>query len=346
MRMLDLFSGAGGFSKAAIDAGIEIGEHCFSEINRAAIHNYQYNFPKAQYLGDINNIDTESIGRFDLATFGSPCQGLSLAGKGLGLADPRSALFLKAAQILSVVRPTVFIWENVRGLITRRHRKDFWRALQILANLGGYTLEWQCIDTRWLLPQHRERIYLVGRLGEQSGKEIFPLRESDFGALQRLPEAPVIPTITAGGNSGGLHSGMALIVQRARGFFGGQITDFAPTLNTSSTKTNVSVLMLKEYAKQKSQGYRVYDIQGIAPTLAASMGGGVMPPMIDLSDYEIRRLTPVECERLQGFPDNWTKYGRSGDKVYELSNTARYQLMGNAITKTMAEAIIRKIYNV
>lgn len=87
---------------------------------------------------------------------------------------------------------------------------------------------------------------------------------------------------------------------------------------------------------------------GITAIGAQSIGrAGVLSPYIDLDNYDIRRLTPVECERLQGFPDNWTKYGINpkNGQMYELSDTARYQLMGNAITKTIAEAIFRKILN-
>lgn len=345
MTLVDLFSGAGGFSKAAIDAGLPVTQHYFSEIKHSAINNYQYNFPHAKPLGDISKINASSIGKADIVTFGSPCQGLSSAGKNLGFSDPRSGLFLHAAQLVAQLRPSIFIWENVKGLITRTHRADFWTALQILANIGGYTIEWQCVDTGWILPQHRERVYTVGYFGDGGKSQIFPLNEGDFGAIERATEAPSVRTLTAGGNSGGLHSGMTLVAQKARGHFKGGITENAPTLNASSTKTNVAVLKLKEYSKDKGQGMRVYDIASQAPALSAGGGGGVLSPYIDLSNYDIRRLTPVECERLQGFPDNWTKHGINpkNGQVYELSDTARYQLMGNAITKTMAEVIFRKL---
>lgn len=357
MNTIDLFSGAGGFAKAISDAGAQVGTHYFSEIKQSAINNYLYNFPNAIPLGDITQISAASIkNKIDIITFGSPCQGLSTAGKGEGFNDPRSGLFLHAARLVAELRPSVFVWENVKGLITRKHRKDFWKALQILANIGGYRLECQLLDTGWILPQHRERIYLVGRLGADRSAKIFPLTEGDFGAVIQERKAQ-----SEGERLRGYHSRANTLLERyykdgsdnlikvingAHGGFGGSIQSIAPTLNASSTKSNVAVLRLKEYTKGASQGSRVYSVDGISPTLNNSASGlGVQSPLIDLGDYDIRRLTPTECERLQGFPDSWTKYGINpkNGQVYELSDTARYQLMGNAITKTMAEVIFRKI---
>lgn len=357
MNIIDLFAGAGGFSKAIIDAGAQVNTHYFSEIKPSAINNYLYNFPNSIPLGDITQISAASIqNKVDIITFGSPCQGLSMAGKGEGFNDPRSGLFLHAARLVAELRPSVFVWENVKGLITRKHRKDFWTALQILTNIGGYRLEFQCVDTGWILPQHRERIYLVGRLGADRQRKVFPITESDFGFVVQERKAQ-----SEGERLRGYHSRANTLLERyykdgsdnlikiingAHGGFKGSISDIAPTLNVCSTKSNVAVLRLREYSKGKSQGSRVYAIDGISPTLNNSSGGlGVQSPLIDLGDYDIRRLTPTECERLQGFPDGWTKFGihPKTKQVYELSDTARYQLMGNAITKTMAETIFRKI---
>lgn len=348
IAFLDLFAGSGGFSKAAKDAGYTIGAHYFSEIKPAAVHNYLYNFPDAKSLGSIEQINQERFDRpIDIICFGSPCQGLSTAGKNHGFADPRSGLFLHAARLVTELRPAVFVWENVKGLITRRHREDFWTALQILTHIGGYRLEWQCVDTGWILPQHRERIYLVGRLGEDRTSEIFPLTESDLGAVKKRSQLQSTGselrgydsracTITANYHKGGKEN-LIKIINRAHGGFGGSIQDVVPALNVCSTRNNVAVCV-----PGKGQGQRVYQIDGGAPTLNANGGGGVLSPYVS-QDNNVRRLTPIECERLQGFPDNWTKYGIRSKKVYELSDTARYQLMGNAITKTIAEVIFRKI---
>jgi DNA (cytosine-5)-methyltransferase 1 len=346
MNIIDLFSGAGGFSKAMQQAGYTIKTHYFSEIKQRAIDNFRYNFPDAIALGDITTINPQNLKDIDIITFGSPCQGLSSAGKNLGFSDPRSGLFLHAARLVAEIRPPVFVWENVKGLITRTHRKDFWKALQILAGIGDYTIECQLLDTRWVLPQHRERIYVIGRLRADRKPQIFPITESDCGTVERTAEAPTVRTLNAGGNSGGHHSGITLIINQAHGNFKGSIsTDTVPALNVTNTKTNVAVCQITDYTRGKAQGDRVYHINGVSPTLRAANGGS-LHTLIDLGDYDVRRLTPIECERLQGFPDNWTRYGiNPKGKVYELSDTARYQLMGNAITVTMAQIIFQKIKN-
>lgn len=177
MKIIDLFSGIGGFALGFQRAGYQFTEHYFSEIDKHAIANYKQNFPNAKYIGDITIIQPSDIAGADIITFGSPCQDFSLAGRREGLKGNKSSLIQYAIALIAHVRPSLFIWENVKGAFSSNARADFWAIIQAFANIGGYRLEWQLLNTSWLLPQNRERIYLVGHLAGRSESGVFPIRE-------------------------------------------------------------------------------------------------------------------------------------------------------------------------
>ena len=177
MKIIDLFSGIGGFSLGFKRAGYHFTEHYFSEIDKHAIANYKYNFPNAKYIGDITSIHRRDFADIDIITFGSPCVDFSMAGKRKGLKGDKSSLIEYAITLVARLRPSVFIWENVKGAFSSNSGADFWAIIQAFANIGGYRLEWQLLNTSWVLPQNRERIYLVRHLAERSQPGVFPIRE-------------------------------------------------------------------------------------------------------------------------------------------------------------------------
>ena len=332
MKIIDLFSGTGGFSLGFQQTGYHFTEHYFSEIDKHAIANYKYNFPNAKHIGDITTIQPADLAGADVITFGSPCQDFSMAGKRAGLAGAKSSLIEYAIALITNIRPSVFIWENVKGAFSSNAGADFWAIIQAFANIGGYTIEWQLLTTSWVLPQNRERIYLVGHLAGRSEPGVFPIREDDCltttkkqsqsqaqisttikaNGNMNADDTYIIPktasTLTGGGHSGGLHSDMTII-----------------QINPSK----------ESGGKQPYQQNRVFDEKGISPALTRHN-----------SDYAIsrmRRLTEIECERLQGFPDNWTQYGNYNGTIKPIAKTQRYKLIGNAVTVDIVELIAKRL---
>ncbi len=186
MNYLDAFSGYGGFHHAFEKAGWRFDNVYFSEINKYAIANYQYNFPKSIYVGSVTDVCSNGIiEQLDLFTFGWPCQDNSTAGKRAGqTGGTRSALLYEAVKIIDRYRPKNFFAENVEGLLTVREGIDIIESLKVLSflheNCPQYDIEMQLLNTRWFLPQNRERLYFVGHLRGSGSKSILPITENDL----------------------------------------------------------------------------------------------------------------------------------------------------------------------
>ena len=283
---VDLFAGLGAFAKGILDAGFKFKHHYFSEVDKFAIANYLFNFKNAKNLGDVQKIKTENIQKPDILTFGSPCQDISHAGQKKGIFGNRSKLFFNAVGIIDRLRPKVFVFENVKALLFGNKGKDFEVVLREIANLGVYECQWQLINTAWLLPQNRERLFLVGSLREVGLPRIFPLLTGYSENETRLKRIDV----------------------------------------------------LKRYSNYNQD--IIYSTQNCAPTLMVGKGS---PTSIIKMGKQYRKLTPIECERLQGLPDDWTKYGRFENEIKEISKTQRYSMLGNAITSLVMKLIAQKI---
>ena len=383
IKIIELFSGIGGFSKGLEQAGFEIEKHYFSEIDKHAIANYKHNFPNAEYIGSVVDIRSRDFRGIDIITFGSPCQDFSLAGKRKGLEGERSSLIEYAIRLVTDIRPSVFIWENVKGAFSSNSGADFWAILQAFANIGGYRLEWQLLNTKWFLPQNRERIYLIGHLTDRSEPGVFPITENDARINERTIEARSIRTLTAGGNSGGLHSSMTLVktlqgsetLNTIRSGGRGSLTDKhswdivqigafrgrnpenpksresgLPTeqmleINkegVSNTLTSVQKdnVVISSFTRDKKGKVVNRNDRNICNTITSATGSG---GSTDVFVNNIRRLTEIECERLQGFPDNWTEYGNYDGVIKKIPKTQRYKMLGNAVTVKVVEEISRKL---
>jgi DNA (cytosine-5)-methyltransferase 1 len=344
INQLDLFSGIGGFHKGFEKAGYEVTSY-FSEIDKYAVAVYQHQFKSSTYVGSVTDFHGGDLPRIDLITFGSPCQDFSLAGKRQGMDGERSSLILEAIRLIKQCRPRVFIWENVKGTFSSNAGADFAGILQAFADIGGYDCEWQLLNTAWFLPQNRERVYLVGYLAEtrRDWRGVFPLIESsgEDGEVE-CTGRPVSKTLTARGQAS-LHSGMQLVEMLTP-----KVSNYSP--REVGFKQISPTLLARDYKDPKVVGYsrdkhgEVVNrtLKDEANTIHGSTGSGGNTDQF-VKYGRIRRLTPIECERLQGFPDNHTLYGVFDGEVKEISKTQRYKQCGNAVTVDVVQAIAEKI---
>lgn len=362
---LDLFSGIGGFHLGFERAGFEINSY-FSEIDKYAIQVYKDKFKDSNYVGSVTDVRGGDLPDIDLITFGSPCQDFSLAGKRKGLGGERSSLISEAIRLIREKRPRVFVWENVKGTFSSNNRQDFAAILQAFTNIGGYRLEWQLLNTKWFLPQNRERIYLVGYLGDGSGGQIFPIGESGKQTDELQGQQGNTCTLTTRYEATG--NGSYVIERKLNAQeIEVEVGDFrndegyrvrkdgdSPTLNARARQDIYGQPIIK-INSATSKGYEVaeegdsinYSVptsktrrgrvgKGVAQTLDTACSQAVM------ESTKIRRLTPIECERLQGFPDDWTKEGTEG----VISDTQRYKMCGNAVTVDVVAAVAERIKKV
>jgi DNA (cytosine-5)-methyltransferase 1 len=364
INQLDLFSGIGGFHLGFERAGYEVTSY-FSEIDQHAIAVYKHQFPTSTYVGSVTNVRGADLPRIDLITFGSPCQDFSLAGKRLGMEGQRSSLVLEAIRLISECRPSVFVWENVKGTFSSNDGADFWAIIQAFTDIGGYRLEWQLLNTSWFLPQNRERIYLVGYSTTTGGdwRGVFPIGESneqtslnginvvascehDVQSRRVYDSDGIGRTLTSGDYKSPMRVQVKQIGTKRDSNGGTQpyqqdrVYDsdgIVPALNRGKS----DLIIKHEIGDYRSdEGWRPRK-DGNCPTLAArAREDGSGQPLLK-ENYRIRRLTPIECERLQGFPDNHTAFGNYDGVVKPMSNTQRYKQCGNAVTVDVVAAVAK-----
>jgi DNA (cytosine-5)-methyltransferase 1 len=287
-----------------------------NDIDKYAAQVYKKNFPETPFVsGDIRDIDADSLPDFDVWCSGFPCQSFSVAGKRRGLDEARGTLFYEIARIAERKRPRLLLLENVKGLLSHDEGRTFALILRVLGSVG-YRCEWQVLNSKWFgVPQNRERVFIIGHLGEEPTRTVFPITEISGGVTEVNGEGSqtYAPTIT----------------QRV-----GDTTHWCPSV--------IRPVLTPDRPTKRQNGRRFKDDGEESFTLTGQDVHGIMEVSnsVDtsgylremgrheigkhgLTDYRIRRLTPVECERLQGFPDGWTS---------ELSDTQRYKCMGNAVT--------------
>ena len=349
INLLDLFSGIGGFHLGLERAGFKVNAYN-SEIDKYAKEVYKHNFKDSTYVGSVTDVRGGELPRIDAITFGSPCQDFSLAGKREGMGGERSSLILEAIRLIQECRPRFFIWENVKGTFSSNNRQDFAAILQTFANLGDYTIEWQLLNTKWFLPQNRERIYLVGYLGGRSGQQVFPIGEycKSTNELQRQQGSSCTLTARYRADGNGsyvverkLNAQEIIGAVRGRKYRGQEpqleLRKDGNSNTLSSVEKDNYVVSGTLRTHNDGKGFRETK-DGDSPCIPArAREDGSGQPIININKT-IRRLTPIECERLQGFPDNWTL-------ADGISDTQRYKMCGNAVTVDVVEAVGKSLLN-
>ncbi len=342
MKYLDLFSGIGGFALPLSEAG----HSCvgYSEIDKYALEVYARHFPDHNLIGDITKVDELNLPDFDLLVGGFPCQSFSIAGKRGGFEDTRGTLFFEIARILKAKRPKWFVLENVRGLISHDNGNTLGTIMQTLWELD-YAVDYKVLNSKnFGVPQNRERVFIVGLRTEDCGtvKEFwhfdYPKGAPPIVCLRDIMQDKVAKKYFLKPAS------VAKLIEyternQANGNgFGAKFHDPSGIMSTIKVGGDgADNLVQVGVIGKDSQAFRVYSPEGISSTLASQAGGlGAKTGLYEIEKKKIRKLTPVECARLQGFPDDWCS---------DLSDTQAYRCYGNAVTTNVIRAIIPKLVN-
>jgi len=357
---VEMFSGIGGFRLGLARAGWR----CVwaNDWDRYANQVYRRHFGGGELVeGDVKAIRADSLPNHTLLTAGFPCQAFSVAGRGEGFEDARGTLFFDIARVAEAKRPPLLLLENVRGLLSNKRGETFATVLRILGDLG-YRVEWQVLNSKHFgVPQNRERVFIVGHLRGAGTREIFPIGEPDE-----------VPTEDARGGQGVTSCLVASYwkgARRQRTF----VMEEPKLIQVGPKLIQVGTI------GKDSEATRVYDPRGIARTVKFGGGRGAKTGLYAIRPFplrflnrnqrrfpsdvamsvdptcstgirqgvRIRRLTPTECERLQGFPDGWTAEGLTeGGETVKISDTQRYKLLGNAVTVNVVEFLGRRLMEV
>lgn len=308
MTYISLFSGIGGFDLALNRYGHE----CVfaNEWDKYAFQIYARHFGEID-TRDITTVPTKDVPDHDLLVGGFPCQAFSIAGKRGGFDDARGTLFFEIARILKDKQPKFFILENVKGLLSHDKGNTFKAIISTLTELG-YDLQWQVLNSKnFGVPQNRERVFIVGNLRGEPRQKIFPITEDSgedvaFDKEKGTPENNIASTLT---------------VHYTKNQHGSQYV-------AEDNKEDRYII----HNVYGGFGEGVREFREYSPTIRTPQGGGHIPNVVE--GVSIRRLTPVEAERLQGFPDGWTE---------GLSDTQRYKCLGNAVTVNVVEWIASRL---
>lgn len=359
-----------------------------------------------KHLGDITKIHGDQIEPVDCITFGSPCQGLSMAGKRLGFYDDRSVLFLDAARIIKEMRtatngmyPTFAVWENVPGAFSSNGGEDFRAVLEELARVeqpdvsiprpsgrggrwnkagaiagNGWSLAWRQLDAQyWGVPQRRKRIALVADFGGQRAAEILFERKGVSGNPDESVTAwEATPGHSQASSYGRDRGGNSYTLKIRSGCAGGGKgalvqTEKSATLSTLQDQTlfqpvvydargngdgrtcptitgdhenritdyTAIAIERKTFNEQSFSHYKESKKCSTLKAKAGNIGNGSEYLVAEKAiRWIVRRLTPVECERLQGYPDGWTDIGDWTDskgKKHKYADSPRYKALGNSI---------------
>lgn len=348
-----MFAGIGGFHLGMEQAG----HQCVGwvEWDKFARQSYQaiHNVKGVWNASDIRTVRASELPRADCWCFGFPCQDISVAGKQKGFtAGKRSSLFFTVTGLIRDLeeedRPSYLLIENVKNLLSVNRGFDFLK-LQIELDEIGYDVEWSVLDSAEVVPQHRERIFIVGHLRGRRTQQVFPIVQGDREVNRRADATNTLTTRYGEAQGSGSY-----------------ITE-----SQSQKVKQVGNLMNTKYFGGNPQPGRIYDSSGISPTLSTMQGGGREPKIIVnphgynkggtrtisptvtagsfkdnnfvwtniLAGLRIRKLTPLECWRLQGFPDwAFTRARAAG-----LSDSQLYKQAGNSVTVPVIKAIAERM---
>ena len=369
-----MFAGIGGFR-----TGLELAGHkCvgFIEWDRYARQSYEAIYDtKGEFTAhDIQQVRGKILPDADIWTFGSPCQDISVAGKQAGLKDGKaSSMFFEVIRLLeerianTETQPSYLIMENVKNLLSSNGGRDFTTVLFEMDKVG-YDAEWAVLNSSDVVPQNRERVYIVGHLRGRGTKQIFPIpRESESTSSKpkligyygtKIHQSNMVydpekvsPTLTATDYKRPVKIGVKQVgnIGNTKSFGGNPQTGriyspdgLAPTLNTMQgggrePKVVVKAVLTPDRLNKRQNGRRFKENGEPEFTLTGQDRHGVL--IKNEHHLAIRKLTPLECWRLQGFSDEQFYKAKNAG----VSDSQLYKQAGNAVTTKVVEQIGKRL---
>jgi DNA (cytosine-5)-methyltransferase 1 len=336
MKVGSVFAGIGGFDLAFQRAGCEISWQI--EIDKFCLKVLNERFPNVQKFKDVREVRGSELSPVELICGGFPCQDLSTAGSREGLEGRYSGLWWEFHRLLRELRPPWVVVENVTGLLSCRRGRDMGTLLRSLGDLG-YWWAYRVLDAQWFgLPQRRKRIFIVGYLGDRTApaEVLFELESCAGDSTQGGKERQEI----AGTSEEPARSlGVTYVIQDG-------------AWRASKRQKGLGVTVCGSMYTLISRG--IHAVLRVADTLTSHYAKGPTTSGRDSTirnviadDLGIRKLTPRECERLQGFPDGWTCLceAQGNTATCECPDSPRYRALGNAVAVPVAEWIARRILN-
>lgn len=376
MNVLSLFDGMSSLMSALLSLGVKPDNYYACEIDKYSEAVSKYHYPDIIRLGDVTKVSFFGLPKIDLLVAGFPCQSFSLAGKQLNFDDPRGQLFFEVVRLIHELQPKYFLLENVRmkkeiqdeisrlvgvqpiqinsALVSAQNRvRNYWTNIpgitqpadkgillrDILEDGSESVLRWQN-KTAGCVVDNQKAATLRASGGtdmRKMQKVILNSNPSGRGMNGRVfgidGKCGTLTTNKGEGTKIGIQ-------QRPRGYNqGGLFTEESPTLSSNSWQDN-NHLCIRIGTAEDIKGFdankRIYSPLGKCPTLLSS-SGGCREPKIPIDEVYYRKLTPLECERLQTYADNYTQYGIINGKVVQISNSQRYRMIGNGFTKDVVE---------
>ena len=314
----------------------------FSEIEKFPSAVLQHHYPNVPNFGDMTKFQEwpdDRTNGVDLIVGGPPCQDFSVAGLRAGMAGDRGNLTLTYLDLVAKYRPRWVVYENVPGLLSSNKGRDFGAFLSALGK-RGYGYAWRSLDAQYFgLAQRRKRVFVVGCLGDwrRAGAVLFE-RESLSGhpAPSREAREETAKCLTAGIAQRYDSETETMICFEPRSPDGvPRISkDVCPTLNTMGGGQ-----------REPCVAFGINEQPDVAHCLrsGASKADKHESPTYVTNNAQVRRLTPVECERLQGFPDDFTKIPYRGKPVDKCPDGPRYKAMGNSMAVPVMKWIGERI---
>lgn len=350
IKVVSLFSGIGGFEQGFKKSKMKYEIVFCSEIDKYATMTYSYNFSIAKMHGDIKKVNEKNIPNHDLLCAGFPCQSFSVAGKQQGFNDIRGTLFFDVIRVIKEKKPKYLILENVKNLISHDNSKTIKTILKSISDCG-YTFDITVINSCEAgVPQSRERTYIIGILNHETEKFEMDKRNAKISLIKNwandnnLKSMNFFNKITMKNKKKHIKDILEDDVDKKYYLNTDKIKKYLNKIDERKLSIKSENKIIKEFTLPREvhndldRQRRVYSIYGISPTLLARSDS---PKIIIKNNdkYYIRKLTPLEALRIQGFDNNFT----NNIQKKGMSDTQLYKQAGNAVSPPVIAEIINNL---